>query len=56
MYRKIFDTLLNKEADCILRLSDNASIPKNPDNRDYAEFLAWEAAGGQIEEAEVSDA
>lgn len=31
--------------DSILRLSDNAYIPQAPGNRDYADFLAWVAAG-----------
>ena len=25
----------------IIRLSDNAFIPMDPDNTDYAEYLAW---------------
>jgi hypothetical protein len=29
----------------ILRLADNASIPADPANRDYAEYLEWLAAG-----------
>ena len=29
----------------IIRLSDNAFIPQAPGNRDYADFLAWEAEG-----------
>jgi hypothetical protein len=29
---------------CILR-SDNTSIPMNPDNTDYQEYLKWVAAG-----------
>ena len=29
----------------IIRLSDNAFIPAAPGNRDYADFLAWEAEG-----------
>jgi hypothetical protein len=29
----------------IIRLSDNAFIPNDPGNRDYADFLAWEAEG-----------
>ena len=30
----------------VLRLSDNASIPPDPANTDYAEYLAWVEAGG----------
>jgi hypothetical protein len=29
----------------IIRLSDNAFIPNDPGNRDYADFLAWKAEG-----------
>lgn len=37
----------------ILRLLDNASIPPDPLNVDYAEFLAWVKAGGVPEPADV---
>ena len=30
----------------VTRLSDNASIPADPANVDYAAFLAWQEAGG----------
>jgi hypothetical protein len=29
----------------VKRLSDGAFIPLDPDNRDYAEYLAWVDAG-----------
>ena len=29
----------------IIRLADNASVPADPSNRDYAEYLEWVAAG-----------
>ncbi|MBH8611229.1 hypothetical protein I4N56_009935 [Pseudomonas mohnii] len=32
--------------DVILRLSDGAYIPIDPENRDYAEYLAWVRSGG----------
>ncbi|MGC3935994.1 hypothetical protein [Pseudomonas atacamensis] len=32
--------------DVILRLSDGAYIPKDPENRDYKEYLAWVGSGG----------
>lgn len=31
----------------IVRDADNAFIPNDPGNRDYAEFLAWQAEGNQ---------
>jgi len=33
----------------IQRLSDGAMIPADPTNRDYADYLAWVAAGGVAE-------
>ena len=32
-------------SDCILRLADNAFIPPDPANRDFAEYTAWLEAG-----------
>ncbi|MDX2074713.1 MAG: hypothetical protein SFX19_10195 [Alphaproteobacteria bacterium] len=32
----------------IRRISDSAFIPKDPQNRDYREFLAWQDSGGEI--------
>ena len=29
----------------VIRLSDNAHIPFDPDNRDYQEYLKWVAEG-----------
>ena len=37
--------------DTILRLADNAFIPPDPANRDYAEFLAWVEKGNTPEPA-----
>ena len=37
--------------DSILRLADNASIPLDPANRDFATFLAWLEAGNTPEPA-----
>jgi hypothetical protein len=33
---------------CIKRLSDNAFIPLDPDNSDYAEFLKQQAEGVKV--------
>ena len=34
--------------DCILRLSDNAYIPFDPDNTDYQAFLKYKEEGGKV--------
>jgi len=36
-------------ADCILRLADNAFIPPDPANTDYAAYLKWVEAGNMPE-------
>lgn len=41
--------------DTIIRLSDNAFIPANPDNRDFAEYLEWKAEGNIPEAADPID-
>jgi len=53
MYKKSIDVLTGQESENIIkRKSDNASIPKDPNNRDYQEYLEWVAAGNTIEEAD----
>ncbi len=37
---------------CILRLKDNASIPLDPCNTDYQEYLAWLVQGNTPEPAD----
>lgn len=36
---------LTSDPDTILRVDENAWIPRDPANRDYVEFLAWQEAG-----------
>jgi len=43
---KIIDTVF------ILRISDNAVIPFDPDNTDYQQYLKWLDEGNQPEPAE----
>ena len=40
-------------SDTILRLADNAFIPPDPANTDYAAYLEWVAAGNMPEPASV---
>lgn len=49
MYKLINATL-------VMRVSDNAYIPFDPDNYDYQEYLAWVAAGNVPEQPPAPDA
>ena len=44
MYQLCPDTPIGA-AKCIKRIADNAFIPKDPTNTDYAEYLKWLAEG-----------
>ena len=46
MYQQLPETPLGP-AQCIKRLADNAFIPFDPQNRDYAEYLEWLAEGNE---------
>jgi hypothetical protein len=53
MYKSIANDVLNgKQAETILRLSDNAFIPFDPANTDYQAYLAWLELGNQPEPAD----
>ena len=57
-YKLINDPILVKlgasdtESSVILRKEDNAFIPKDPENRDYQEYLTWVADGNTAEAAD----
>ena len=45
MYKLLGNDFTGMPLQGIKRLSDNAWIPKEPDNTDYQQFLAWVAEG-----------
>ena len=42
---KLIKNRLGNEPSSVLRLSDNACIPFDPDNTDYQQYLKWVEAG-----------
>ena len=46
MYQLLPDTPIGA-ATCIKRIADNAFIPFDPANTDYAEYLKWLAEGNE---------
>lgn len=52
MYKLIKPVILNGISDTVKRLSDNTSIPFNPDNKDYQAYLKWVAEGNTPEPAD----
>jgi hypothetical protein len=44
MYKQTINSF-GGEPVCVIRTTDNASIPFDPNNTDYREYLAWIAEG-----------
>lgn len=47
-YKQVLDARGNISASSVFRVDDNATIPADPENRDYKAFLAWQKAGNSI--------
>jgi hypothetical protein len=45
MYKLNKDSITSQPSDYVTRLSDMASIPFDPANTDYQQYLAWLAEG-----------
>jgi hypothetical protein len=45
MYQQIKPMFEGQPAQCIKRIADNAFIPFDPQNTDFAEYLKWVEAG-----------
>jgi hypothetical protein len=51
-YKLLKDSKTGNELNVILRKTDNTYIPKNQNNADYQEYLAWVAEGNTAEAAD----
>ena len=49
---KLHNDIVTGNVGCIIRLLDNTSIPLDPDNTDYQQYLKWVEEGNQPEPAD----
>ena len=57
MYKQYKDLMTgNVATNAIIRIADNACIPFDPDNSDYAEYLRWLSEGNTPTPAEEQGA
>jgi len=54
MYKLTKPAYNQTECFCVIRTSDNASIPFAPDNTDYQAYLKWLADGNTPEAADAA--
>ena len=50
-YKLVKQSLTGREDVIVRRKADNASIPFDPDNRDYQDYLEWLKVDGNVPEA-----
>ena len=50
---KLYKSPLTGITNSVIRLADNAYIPFDPANTDYAKYLEWLAEGNEPEAADV---
>lgn len=52
MYKLVYDNIDNRLASVVIRLSDDASIPFDPANTDYAKFKLDLSNGAELQDAD----